>query len=69
MTWPAGPPGEYRRELAEARPEAAEPFGRATDLFERAWYADEPVDADDLAEMRRLDGEVFAGRSRRRVGA
>jgi hypothetical protein len=51
---------EYRRELAELRPAAAEPFGRAVRIFEDAWYGDVPVGPDDAAAVRRLTDEVLA---------
>ncbi len=51
--------GEYHRALAELRPAAAEPFGRAVRIFEDAWYGDVPVGPDDAAAVRRLTDEVL----------
>lgn len=44
--------GEYREEVARARPAAAADFTAATDLFERAWYADEPTAASENGRFR-----------------
>lgn len=43
--------GEYRFEYAAIRPESAPEFDRATAMFERAYYGDAPVGADQCAEM------------------
>ena len=51
---------EYHRALAELRPTAAEPFGRAVRIFEDAWYGDVLVGPDDAAAVRHLTGEVLA---------
>jgi hypothetical protein len=44
--------GEYRAEVARARPAANADFAAATDLFERAWYADEPTAASENGRFR-----------------
>jgi hypothetical protein len=50
--------GEYRREVAAGFPTAASPFDAASDLFELAWYADEPTGPDENHRMRSLTDEV-----------
>ena len=50
--------GEYRDEIAEARPGSAAAFTEATDLFERAWYGAEPTGAEQNARFRALSGQV-----------
>jgi hypothetical protein len=50
--------GEYRAEVAGSIPAAAPPFGEATDLFELAWYADEPTGPDENREIRTLTDRV-----------
>jgi len=44
--------GEYRTELAEARPDAADAFALVTDLFEAAWYGGAATGPDELARAR-----------------
>ena len=56
--------GEYRSEVRERVPEAAEPFGAATDLFEQAWYGNRPTGEDEAAAFERLAGRVVAGAGR-----
>ncbi len=53
--------GEYRTEMADAAPGVSAPFAGATELFERAWYGDEPTGRDDAARFRGLADEVLAG--------
>jgi hypothetical protein len=55
--------GEYRHDVSQAVPAVAPDFSRATDLFERAWYGDEPTGEDDGARFRELEGRVLAGAS------
>jgi hypothetical protein len=50
--------GEYRREVAGGIPDAAPPFDEATELFERAWYADEPTGPDENRSIRALTERV-----------
>lgn len=52
--------GEYRTELGEANPAAAAPFAEATDLFERAWYADEPTGPTENTRFRALADAVLS---------
>jgi hypothetical protein len=51
--------GEHRAELAAVAPALAEPFGVATDVFERAWYTDAPAGAHDVAAIRAAAGAVL----------
>jgi hypothetical protein len=44
--------GEQRAELVARRPDIAEPFATATDLFEAAWYGGAPVDAATTDRLR-----------------
>lgn len=55
--------GEYRAEVAGRAPGAVAAFGRATDRFEVAWYAERLISRDDLEEM--IDA---AAATRRAVG-
>ena len=50
--------GEYRAAFVAVRPAKAAPFGAATDLFERAWYGNEPAGPDESAAFRQLVGAV-----------
>jgi hypothetical protein len=50
--------GEYRLLVGRARPQAAEPFAGATDLFERAWYGGEDPGPDAASDFRALAGAV-----------
>ncbi|MGH9149113.1 MAG: DUF4129 domain-containing protein [Acidimicrobiales bacterium] len=52
--------GEYRDEVAGARPAAAPSFAAATDLFEAAWYGDRPTGPEENRHFRRLTTEVLA---------
>jgi hypothetical protein len=51
--------GEYRVEVSSAFPEVSPPFGEATDLFERAWYADEPTGPAENERFRTLTDDVL----------
>jgi hypothetical protein len=51
--------GEYRDEVVGARPAAGGDFTEATDLFERAWYADEPTGSIENQRFRGLAGRVL----------
>ncbi len=44
--------GEYRRELAEVRPDHSSTFGAATRAFEAAYYGDVEVGPGDVDDMR-----------------
>ena len=53
--------GEYRTMVGAARPAAAEPISGATDLFERAWYGDEPPGPDEARTFEELATDVLGG--------
>jgi hypothetical protein len=40
--------GEYRAQVAEAGPDRLSDFTRASDVFERVWYARRPATPDDV---------------------
>lgn len=52
--------GEYRAHLRRSLPLGAEPFGRATRLFEDAWYAAVEVGPAEAAQVRALADQVLA---------
>ena len=56
--------GEYRTLVRGMRPQVDEPFGGATDLFERAWYGDEPTGPGESEDFRRLADRVRQGAGR-----
>ena len=51
--------GEYRQEVGSAVPEASADFDGASEVFERAWYGDEPSGPDDVARVRALSNRVL----------
>jgi hypothetical protein len=51
--------GEYRIAVGRRVPAVGRPFGQASDLFERAWYGDEPGGPDEAGQFRRLADEVL----------
>lgn len=46
--------GEERAEVVAGAPAAAPAFGRATEIFEGAWYGNVPVGEPDVAQFREL---------------
>lgn len=40
--------GEYRAQVQRYRPERVEPFGQASEVFERVWYARRPASDPDV---------------------
>jgi len=58
--------GELRVDVDEHLPDASAAFDRAALVFELAWYADVPCEADDLAALRSSAGEVLAAADARR---
>jgi hypothetical protein len=50
--------GEYERELAAARPAAAEAFSALTAVFEDVWYGGQPATAEQLRGFRALAVDV-----------
>ena len=53
--------GEYRTLVRGTRPQVDEPFAGATDLFERAWYGDEPTGPGESSDFRELAERVRTG--------
>jgi predicted lipid-binding transport protein (Tim44 family) len=51
--------GEYLGEVGRNLPKAAEAFGGATEVFERAWYGRRPTGAGEAASFRELAGSVL----------
>lgn len=51
--------GEHLREVAESLPGAAAALAAATDLFELAWYGDEPTGPDEAARFEVLANQVL----------
>jgi hypothetical protein len=49
---PGRTPGEYRDEFARIAPAPAAAFAAATDLFELAWYGNEPTGAEENRRFR-----------------
>lgn len=56
--------GEYRALVRGTKPHVDEPFTGATDLFERAWYGDEPTGPGESQDFRRLADRVRQGTAR-----
>lgn len=63
--------GELRLDVADSLPAAADAFGRAADLFERAWYGDLPTGAEEATRFADAAAAVLAeaGRHRSRPAA
>lgn len=53
--------GEYRVEVSRNVPRVACSFAGAADLFDRAWYGDEPTGEDENRRFRALADEVVLG--------
>lgn len=53
--------GEYRLEVGRNAPGVAPSFAGAAELFDRAWYGDEPTGADENVRFRALADEVVLG--------
>jgi hypothetical protein len=60
--------GEHRADVRAAAPAAAPSFDEAAELFESAWYGDQPTGADENARFRAMsdtvEREVVHGASR-----
>jgi len=52
--------GEYRAEVGAHVPAGAAAFGGASELFERAWYGNQPTGAAENEQFRILADEVLA---------
>lgn len=53
--------GEYRIEVSRNAPPVAAPFAAAAELFDRAWYGDEPTGEVENRRFRALADEVVLG--------
>ncbi len=58
---PGRTPGEYRTELAEAAPPAANSFAELTTLFESIWYGANEAAPADLQNFERNEDVVLDG--------
>jgi hypothetical protein len=61
---PGRTPGEYRADLARLLPEQATTSATATELFERAWYGNEPTGPDENQQFRSCAEQVLAAAER-----
>lgn len=61
--------GEYRAQVREHRPELLDDFVRASDVFERVWYARRGADPHDVATVLDVAARLAPRRSRPAVGA
>lgn len=50
--------GEYRQQLAGTAPARVTSFARASDVFERVWYARRPATDDDVDRVLAVAGEL-----------
>ena len=64
---PGRTPGEYRADVARVLPEQARPFATATDLFERAWYGNEPTGPDENQRFQSCAEQVITATDRASV--
>lgn len=58
---------EHVRDVEESRPHAAPAMAAATDLFEAAWYGDEPTGPSGSKRFQDLAAEVLAPAGARRM--
>lgn len=61
--------GEYRAQVDRHRPERATDFGRASEVFERVWYARRPASDDDVAAVLAVAAATSPAPGRRRAHA
>jgi hypothetical protein len=61
---PGRTPGEYRTDMVRALPDESTAFATATDLFERAWYGNEPTGPDENRQFRSCAEQVLAAAER-----
>jgi hypothetical protein len=54
--------GEYVRDVARSRPEAAPALAAATELFEAAWYGGADTGPAEAARFAELDAQVLGTR-------
>lgn len=61
--------GEYRAQVRSNEPRRLDDFTRASDVFERVWYARRPPHPDDVDTVLAVADEVTPDRGRVRTGA
>ena len=61
---PGRTPGEYRGDLARILPDQATTSATATELFERAWYGNEPTGPEENRQFRTCAEQVLAAAER-----
>jgi hypothetical protein len=61
---PGRTPGEYRGDLARLLPDQTAASATATELFERAWYGNEPTGPDENRQFRSCAEQVLAAAER-----
>lgn len=61
--------GEYRAQVQTNQPQRLDDFTRASDVFERVWYARRPAGHGDIEAVLAVADEVAPGRPRARAGA
>ncbi len=61
--------GEYRAQVRTNQPQRLDDFTRASDVFERVWYARRPAGHGDIEAVLAVADEVAPGRPRARAGA
>ena len=61
---PGRTPGEYRADLARLLPAQTAASATATELFERAWYGNEPTGPDENRQFRSCAEQVLAAAER-----
>ena len=61
---PGRTPGEYRGDLARILPDQSAASATATELFERAWYGNEPTGPEENRRFRSCAEQVLAAAER-----
>ncbi len=56
--------GEYRRQVAAGRPDRVEAFARASEVFERVWYARRAASAEDVDTVLAVATDTGTRRAR-----
>ena len=56
--------GEYRRQVASQRPDRVDAFARASEVFERVWYARRPASPEDVEVVLAVAADAGSGRAR-----
>lgn len=61
--------GEYRAQVRANQPPRMDGFARASDVFERVWYARRPADREDVDTVLAVADQVAPARPRARAAA